>query len=71
MESTNTLNIKSNTTVLEEATASFSIKAGSVVAIDGSLINENGGASSSAGSSNSAGSAENAEAAEPVGERDT
>jgi len=68
MESVTNLNLKSSTTIAEEATIGLSIKAGALVAIDGLLITENGGASTPAGS---AGSAEAAEAADPKGGRDT
>lgn len=68
VESVNKMNLKSGTTIAEEANAALSIKAGGVVAIDGSLINENGGISTSAESS---GSADSAESADPKGERDT
>lgn len=68
VESVNTMNLKANTTLSEEANAALSIKAGGVVAIDGSIVSENAGASTSAQSS---GSADSAEAADPKGERDT
>jgi len=68
VESVNSMNLKSNATIAEEAGAALSLKAGAVLALDGSLINENGGASTSAGSADSA---EDAEAADPKGERDT
>lgn len=68
IESVNDSNVKSNQGISEEANSAFNIKAGGIVAIDGSLINENGGASQSAGS---ASEASGAESADPQGERDT
>lgn len=68
VESVSAANLKSSSTIAEQANGLFSIKSSGVVAIDGSIINENGGASQPAGP---ASEASDAESANPVGDRNT